>query len=227
MARREGDRSRSSPFGHGLSYTTFAYEGISLSAAAIGPNDELDVSVTIRNTGTRAGREVVQLYVHEQSPRGPRPIRELKAFAKVSLEPGEATLVRYTLEPATWRYSTPMPADGSSTKVTSTSSSAHRRGTCRSRRRSSSPDPARPPRLDRESTFQEWLEHPVGRPLVDAILHRPDVVALGNTAEFPLWKLAVMGIVSEDGIDDLVATASALASEALVAQVVRTPRDDE
>ena len=61
------------------------------------------------------------------------------------------------------------------------------------------------PRLDRESTFQEWLEHPVGRPLVDAILHRPDVVGLGNTAEFPLWKLAVMGIVSEDGIDDLVA----------------------
>ena len=116
VARREGDRAPL-PFGHGLSYTTFAYEGIVAQRAdASGPSDKLDVSVTVRNTGARGGREVVQLYVHEQRPRGPRPLRELKAFAKVSLEPGEARIVRSSSSRATWRSSTPMPAHGSSAR---------------------------------------------------------------------------------------------------------------
>jgi beta-glucosidase len=195
-------------FGHGLSYTAFAYEGMSVNAPGIGPSDKLDVAVTVRNTGARAGREVVQLYIHEQSPGGLRPLRELKAFAKVSLEPGEATIVRFTLESRDMAVFDPDAGGwvvregdfdilvGSSSRKLPLSATVHVAGS------------GRPPRLDRESTFQEWLEHPAGRPLVDGILNGPEVLALGNTAEFPLWKLAVMGIVSEAGIDDLVAAAS-------------------
>lgn len=196
------------PFGHGLSYTTFAYERISLNATTVGLDDQLEVSVTIRNTGARAGREVVQLYVREQRPRVPRPIRELKAFAKVSLEPGERRIVRFQLEPRDVAVFDPdarawVVNDGAYDILVG-SSSRELPLSATVRVAGSGP----PRRLDRQSTFQEWLEHPVGRPLVDAILHRPDVVALGNTAEFPLWKLAVMGIVNEAGIDDLVAAAN-------------------
>lgn len=196
------------PFGHGLSYTTFAYERISLSAPTIGPSDQLEVSVTIRNTGTRGGREVVQLYVHEQRPRVPRPISELKAFAKVSLEPGEVRIMPFHLEARDVAVFDPDAGAwvahegaydilvGSSSRELPLSATVRVAGS------------SRPPRLDRESTFQEWLEHPVGRPLVGALVRRPDVVALGNVAEFPLQKLVVMGLMTDAGIDDLIAAAN-------------------
>ena len=77
------------PFGFGLSYTTFAYSDLRLSASAIKDTDGVTVELKVRNTGQVAGKEVVQLYVHEQSPKVVRPEKELKAFAKVALQPGE------------------------------------------------------------------------------------------------------------------------------------------
>jgi beta-glucosidase len=77
------------PFGFGLTYTTFDYGPLSLSAREIGPDDTLQVSVEIANTGQRTGKEVVQLYVRDQQAGLQRPEKELKAFAKVQLEPGE------------------------------------------------------------------------------------------------------------------------------------------
>jgi beta-glucosidase len=77
------------PFGFGLSYTTFSYGPLSLSAKEIGPGDTLLVSVEIINTGPRAGKEVVQLYVRDVQSSLQRPEKELKGFAKVQLEPGE------------------------------------------------------------------------------------------------------------------------------------------
>jgi beta-glucosidase len=85
------------PFGFGLSYTTFGYSDLRLGAAAIKDTDGLDVEVKVRNTGRVAGKEVVQLYVHEQSPKVVRPDKELKAFAKVALEPGEEKTIRFQL----------------------------------------------------------------------------------------------------------------------------------
>jgi beta-glucosidase len=85
------------PFGFGLSYTTFDYGPLSLSARQIGPDDTLQVSVEITNTGQRTGKEVVQLYVRDQQASLQRPEKELKAFAKVQLEPGERKMVTLSI----------------------------------------------------------------------------------------------------------------------------------
>jgi beta-glucosidase len=85
------------PFGFGLSYTTFAYSSLSLSAQQIGPDDILQVSVDITNTGQRAGKEIVQVYIRDQQANLQRPEKELKAFAKVQLEPGERKTVTLSL----------------------------------------------------------------------------------------------------------------------------------
>lgn len=77
------------PFGFGLSYTTFAYGDPKLSAEELSPGETLRVSVRVTNTGERAGAEVVQLYVRDPEASLERPEKELKAFAKVFLEPGE------------------------------------------------------------------------------------------------------------------------------------------
>jgi beta-glucosidase len=85
------------PFGFGLSYTTFAYDDLRLSAQEIGPDDTLQVSIDVTNTGQRAGQEVVQVYVRDVQGRLQRPDKELKAFAKVQLEPGERKTVTLSL----------------------------------------------------------------------------------------------------------------------------------
>jgi len=86
------------PFGHGLSYTTFALGAPRLSAPPVGPGEALVVEVDVTNTGARAGAEVVQLYVAPQAPRLVRPPKELKAFAKVHLEPGATATARLELD---------------------------------------------------------------------------------------------------------------------------------
>jgi beta-glucosidase len=85
------------PFGFGLSYTSFDYGNLRLSAHEIGPNDTVMVSIDITNTGSRRGQEVVQLYISDQEARLQRPQRELKGFVKVSLEPGERKTVTLSL----------------------------------------------------------------------------------------------------------------------------------
>ena len=86
------------PFGHGLSYTSFELGEPELSAPSFRPGSELTVSVPVLNTGDRPGQEVVQLYVAPRQPAAFRPVKELKAFAKVRLEPGRSAVVRLTLD---------------------------------------------------------------------------------------------------------------------------------
>jgi beta-glucosidase len=82
------------PFGWGLSYTTFAFSDPVVAAAKLKGSDTLEVQVEVRNTGTRAGKEVAQLYIRDPVASRSRPVRELKAFEKIALAPGEArTLV--------------------------------------------------------------------------------------------------------------------------------------
>ena len=83
------------PFGHGLAYTTFAYKDLVVSPTAGG----VAVEVTVTNTGSRAGSEVVQVYVAPQNPRLPRPPKELKAFTKFILKPGQSGRVSLDLDP--------------------------------------------------------------------------------------------------------------------------------
>ncbi len=85
------------PFGHGLSYTTFEYSNLRLSAKEIKDTDTVTVTVTVTNTGKRFGKAVAQLYVGDKESTPIRPVRELKGFEKVALNPGESKDVTFTL----------------------------------------------------------------------------------------------------------------------------------
>jgi beta-glucosidase len=92
------------PFGFGLSYTTFALSGLKLSSERLAPGEVLEVSVEVRNTGSRAGAEVVQLYLSALEARVPRPVKELAAFRKVWLEPGQSASVTLRVEREAFEY---------------------------------------------------------------------------------------------------------------------------
>jgi beta-glucosidase len=85
------------PFGFGLSYTTFAYSDLQVSPKQIAPNGKVQVSVDVRNTGDRAGDEVVQLYLRDPIASVTRPVKELKGFRRISLAPGEKKTVTFEL----------------------------------------------------------------------------------------------------------------------------------
>ncbi len=85
------------PFGHGLSYTTFEYSGLNIAAPDAEGN--IEVTVTVKNTGRRAGKEVVQLYVNDVVSSVTTPVKALKRFAKVGLAPGESRTVNFSLAP--------------------------------------------------------------------------------------------------------------------------------
>jgi beta-glucosidase len=87
------------PFGHGLSYTTFAYHNLRLSSKRLAPGDPLTVSVEVENTGARAGDEVVQVYLCDVEASVPVPIRQLVAFKRVRLDPGERRELRFVVAP--------------------------------------------------------------------------------------------------------------------------------
>ncbi|HXM47529.1 MAG TPA: glycoside hydrolase family 3 N-terminal domain-containing protein [Pyrinomonadaceae bacterium] len=87
------------PFGYGLSYTTFDYSNLRVSPAQIRPQDQTKVTVTVTNTGKRAGDEIVQLYIRDLVSSVTRPVMELKDFKRISLAPGESKVVEFTITP--------------------------------------------------------------------------------------------------------------------------------
>ncbi|NVK94522.1 glycoside hydrolase family 3 C-terminal domain-containing protein [Bacteroides sp. L10-4] len=92
------------PFGHGLSYTTFTYGKPVLSAKTMTADGTLTVTVAVKNTGSVAGKEIVQLYVGDDKCSVLRPVKELKRFAKIALAPGEEKNVTFTLTPDDLKY---------------------------------------------------------------------------------------------------------------------------
>ena len=86
-------------FGYGLSYTTFGFSDLSLSAPTIPPDGKITVHASVANTGKRAGDEVVQLYIRDKVSSVTRPVRELKGFRRISLQPGEKKTVSFELGP--------------------------------------------------------------------------------------------------------------------------------
>ena len=87
------------PFGHGLSYTDFKYGKASASAKTISGDQNLTITIPVRNTGSVEGKEVVQLYIGDESASVLRPLKELKGFEKISLKPGEEKAVTFTVKP--------------------------------------------------------------------------------------------------------------------------------
>ncbi len=92
------------PFGYGLSYTTFRYGPLTLSQDSLAPDGAVTASLDVTNTGRRAGAEVVEMYVHDPHPKIDKPVRELKNFAKVDLQPGETKTVHFQLAPRALSY---------------------------------------------------------------------------------------------------------------------------
>lgn len=92
------------PFGHGLSYTTFEYGKPTADSKTMPADGTLTVKVTVKNTGTREGQEIVQLYLSDKKSSLPRPVKELKGFKKVKLSPGEETEVTFTIDKEALSY---------------------------------------------------------------------------------------------------------------------------
>jgi len=92
------------PFGYGLSYTSFEYSNLTVDKKKLKDTDTVSVHVTVKNTGTRAGKEIVQLYIQDVESRVIRPEKELKGFEKVLLQPGEEKTISFTLNKRSFAY---------------------------------------------------------------------------------------------------------------------------
>jgi len=198
------------PFGFGLSYTTFRIDGVDVSVAGSVAGGDLAVTVTasVTNTGSVAGAEVVQVYVGDVEASVSRPVRELKGFAKVQLEPGETQQVSVELDDrafAFWstRFQQWVVESGDFTIAVGSSS----RDLAETRTISlQAPKLALP--LDADSTLHEWLDDDRGRELVTAldvpVLRDPELVKMIGT--MPLHTLAAFqGLgISHEQLDELI-----------------------
>ena len=92
------------PFGHGLSYTTFEYSKPVASAKKIDANGSIDLTVKVKNTGNVAGKEIIQLYIGDEKCSVLRPVKELKGFQKIALNPGEEKEVTFTITPDALKF---------------------------------------------------------------------------------------------------------------------------
>ncbi len=152
------------PFGHGLSYTTFAYNNARVSTATFKDVDGLTVSVDVTNTGAVFGKEVVQVYVHDRVAGLDRPHKELKGFAKVALEPGETKTVSIKLNTRAFAFYHPeykqWITEAGEFEILIGASAADIRQTVIATLEATRELPCV---LDVESTLREWLADPRGR----------------------------------------------------------------
>lgn len=204
------------PFGHGLTYTTFRYDDVRAHVSGEGPDVRVEVSVTVTNTGRRAGAEVVQVYVRDPEASVLRPTRELKAFAKVTLAAGEQRTVTCTLDARDLSYWHPglrrWVVEGGTFVVEVGASSRDVRG-------SAAVEVVGEPlwgELTAWSTLAEWTAHPVGGPLIGAVLASGDAPPIDETmaamlAQTPARVFADFGLspLTPEQLDVLVEKANA------------------
>jgi len=157
------------PFGYGLSYTTFTYSNAKVSAKNFKDVDGLTVTVDVTNTGDVAGKEIVQVYVHDQKSGLVRPEKELKGFAKVALQPGETKSVAVELDFRAFAYYHPehkqwITEDGDF-DILIAASAADIRETLTVTLTSTLSLPCI---LDKESTVREWMADPRGKEVFGA-----------------------------------------------------------
>lgn len=199
------------PFGYGLSYTSFEYSDLNLSSKEISDEEDLTVSVTVTNTGDCKGKEIVQLYVSQKSPRLVRPPKELKGFEKVALDPGESKTVDFTLTGEDFSYYDPAREKwitetgdydilvGSSSQDIRLKSTLHLESTQKFEKL-----------LTEDSSLAEWLEDDRGRELLKQVFPEEEGDRQEGADEFiknlPLKKLAMLsqGKITEEMIEKLV-----------------------
>lgn len=152
------------PFGYGLSYTTFAYSNATASATTFRDVDGVTVSVDVTNTGAVAGKEIVQVYVHDRQCKFARPEKELKGFAKVELQPGKTRTVTVALDFRAFAFWHPgyrqWVAEAGEFDILIGASAADIRASVPVTLQSTQTLPSL---LNHESTVREWLEDPHGR----------------------------------------------------------------
>lgn len=203
------------PFGYGLSYTAFEYSDIRVSAESISEDEILEVTVTVTNAGDRAGKETVQLYVHEHESRFPRAVRELKDFAKVEIEAGESRdvtvrvlgkdLAQWDTAAEGWVVNTGAfdVLVGSSSRDLHLQATVHVTST-------SLPKTV----YDRMSPMGELMQVPAVEEIVKANLPASFTQAtgadmlMGFMQHMPVSKLVVMGMVTEEQLQELLALAN-------------------
>lgn len=199
------------PFGYGLSYTSFAYSDLKISQFEITDEETLAVTVTVRNTGARAGKEIVQLYVHDVEASVVRPDKELKAFAKVVLEPGEAKEVHLTLEPRDFAFYDSVlqqwRVESGEFEILIGSSSAEIPLKGQVNVNAQPPIPV----FSKWQTLQQFFVHPkAAEVLMNYYASMGGSISEEETdlqiiLNMPLIKLASFGVVTEEQIDALVA----------------------
>ncbi len=201
------------PFGHGLGYTSFTYGSVEAEARGAGAATEVEVTVTVTNTGARAGSEVVQVYVSDPVASVQRPERELKAFTKVRLEPGESREVSWTLTGRDLAFWHPVlhrwAVEGGVFEIAVGASSRDLRGTAVVDVEGE--DLTLP--LTVESSFGDFYRHPIAGPLVKPFLESSPIPIDDPQLNFFLMEsqaqtLATFGIPGFDR-----ATLAALLAE--------------
>ncbi|MGE5373792.1 MAG: fibronectin type III-like domain-contianing protein, partial [Bacteroidota bacterium] len=155
------------PFGYGLSYTTFTFSNGRLSATAFKDTEGVTVTVDVTNTGSLAGKETVQVYVHDQKSGLVRPQKELKGFAKVELQPGETKSISIPLDFRAFAYYHPeykqwITEDGEFDILIGTSAA----DICQSLTATLESTLRLPCILDKESTLNEWMMDPRGKQVI-------------------------------------------------------------
>jgi beta-glucosidase len=189
------------PFGYGLSYTTFAYSNMKVSAGSFRDTDGLTVSVDVTNTGKRAGKEVVQVYVHDHKSGLVRPPKELKGFAKVELQPSETRTVSVQLDFRAFAYYHPgyaqwITEDGEFDILVGASSAD-----IRFRQTVTLQSSLRLPCiLNVESTIRDWMEDPRGKQVLGSLLQQIAAQmgsAMGSEDGSELIGMDLMGFLME------------------------------
>jgi beta-glucosidase len=170
------------PFGHGLSYTTFAYSAPRVSSLNFRDVDGLIVEVDVTNTGAVAGQEVVQVYVRDCAASVQRPPKELKGFAKVALQPGETQTVAVPLDGRAFAFFHPgygrWIAEEGEFDILVGASAADMRGAVRVTLQATAPLPSL---LERMSTLRQWLDDPAGRAVIAPVYEQ---IKAGMVATF-------------------------------------------
>ncbi|MFN2136176.1 MAG: glycoside hydrolase family 3 C-terminal domain-containing protein [Candidatus Promineifilaceae bacterium] len=187
------------PFGYGLSYTSFAYSNPALSAQTFRDVDGLTVTVDVTNTGDRAGKETVQVYVHDRQSALVRPPKELKGFAKVELQPGETKTVSIPLDFRSFAFFHPgygqWIAEDGEFDILIGASAADIRHTLTATLQSTQELPSL---INKESTLREWLADPrsaaVVQPLFEQFMsENDDIFGSETNGSLGMDLLAMMG----------------------------------